>query len=91
MSDEFDRQDYIIEDLEWRWTGVPATVYGLHSSVLLGIPLVFATLFSKWAFLGWMVYVAFVALLKMRHNLSPFEFIRMRLVKLVTGNRWSVR
>lgn len=90
MSDEFDRQDYIV-DVEWRWTSAPATVLGLHSSVLLGIPVVFAALLSKWAILGWLGYIIFVILLKTRHNLSPFEYARMRFVKLVTGNKWSVR
>lgn len=90
MSEDFDRQDYIV-DVEWRWTSVPATVVGLHSSVLLGIPVVFASLLSKWAILGWLAYIVFVVLLKTRHNLSPFEYARMKFVKLVTGNKWSVR
>lgn len=90
MSEEFDRQDYIV-DVEWRWTGVPANVLGLHSSVLLGIPLVFASLLSKWAIFAWIAYIVLVAMLKMRFNLSPFEYIQMKILKLMTGNRWSVR
>jgi hypothetical protein len=90
MAESFDRQDYIV-DVEWRWTSAPATVVGLHPSVLLGIPLVFATLLATWAILAWGLYVVLVVVLKMRTNLSPFEYLQMKLLKLMTGNRWSVR
>lgn len=90
MADEFDKQDYIL-DVEWRWTSVPVSVVGLHASVLLGFPLVFAALLSKWAFLVWVLYIALVAILHVKHGLSPFDYAKMRFTRLVTGNRWSVR
>lgn len=89
-NDDFDRQDYMV-DVEWRWTSVPNSVVGLHTSVLLGIPFVFITLFSKIFIFAWIGYIVLVAVLNMQTGLSPVDYIKLTFTKLVTGNKWSVR
>lgn len=95
MSDdyEFDRSSVIVSE-RWRFTGVPTTVAGLHSSILLGLPAMIPAawmgMFKPVAF-GWLVYAGLIYYLNAKWKITPFEWVRMMITRFVKGNKWRVR
>ena len=90
MADDFDRDD-VITGIDWRWTGVPVNVLGLHWSILVGFPLLFITQLSRWTLIAWLLYIAFTIWVSVRRRLTPPAYLRMLTTKYLQGGSWTVR
>lgn len=94
MNEEDFDPDSVEVSTMWRFTGVPTTVGGLHSSVLVPVlflaPAAWMGIFKPVALFG-IVYVLFAFWLNMKWKISPVIWLKMQITRFVKGNRWPVR
>lgn len=92
-DDRFDRDEVVVSQM-WRFTAVPTTVLGLHSSVLIPVllmPLAAALhLFKPVLWLG-IAYAGFVFWLQLKWGITPGIWLQMMFTRFVKGNAWRVR
>jgi hypothetical protein len=76
--------------IDWRWTAAPLTIFGLHYSVLLFVPLLLFSQLSWWVVFAFGLYCGFLIWCR-RKKLAPWSMIRFLIVRVHYGDRYRVR
>ena len=92
--------DDIEEVVDWRWSKLDPTFFGLHASVLLIIPVFLISMWTfgatqHWKMLMSMIflcccYVAFLIYIA-RLAFTPIEYVKYCFYRYVVHGEWSVR
>jgi len=76
--------------IDWRWTAAPLTIFGLHYSVLVFMPLLLFSQLSWWVVFAFGIYCAFLIWCR-RKKLAPWSMVRFLIVRMHYGDRYRVR